>query len=118
MSRLASAMATAGLPLAACGSSKTDRGASGAGIGAAAGGGAAAVTGGRPLTGAMLGGAAGVLAATTAMTTTTPVGPRGLLGAPRSFVQRKTCRRGVVLVDRRRRRPASGAAPVKPVRIA
>jgi len=59
MLRLASAMAIVGLLLAACGTSKTDRGLSGAGIGAAAGAGTAAVTGGSPVTGAILGGAAG-----------------------------------------------------------
>ena len=59
MLRLASAMAIVGLLLAACGTSKTERGVSGAGIGAAAGAGTAAVTGGNPLTGAVLGGAAG-----------------------------------------------------------
>jgi osmotically inducible lipoprotein OsmB len=45
--------------LAACGSSTTDRALSGGGIGAASGAGAAAVTGGNPVTGAILGGAAG-----------------------------------------------------------
>jgi osmotically inducible lipoprotein OsmB len=45
--------------LAACGSSTSDRALSGAGIGAAGGAGAAAVTGGNPVTGAILGGAAG-----------------------------------------------------------
>ena len=59
MVRLACVMAVVGLLVAACGSSKTDRGLSGAGIGAAAGAGASAVTGGNPLTGAILGGAAG-----------------------------------------------------------
>lgn len=59
MLRLVSAMAIVGLLLAACGTSKTERGVSGAGIGAAAGAGTAAVTGGNPLTGAILGGAAG-----------------------------------------------------------
>ena len=47
------------LGLAACGSSKTDRALSGAGIGAAAGAAGGAVTGGSPLTGALLGGAGG-----------------------------------------------------------
>ena len=59
MLRLVSAMAIVGLLLAACGTSETERGVSGAGIGAAAGAGTAAVTGGNPLTGAILGGAAG-----------------------------------------------------------
>jgi osmotically inducible lipoprotein OsmB len=59
MLRLVSAMAVVGLLLAACGSSKTDRGISGAGIGAAAGAGTSAITGGNPVTGAILGGAAG-----------------------------------------------------------
>ena len=59
MLRLASAMAVVGLMLAACGTSTTERGVSGAGIGAAAGAGTAAVTGGNPVTGAVLGGAAG-----------------------------------------------------------
>ena len=59
MLRLTSALAIVGLLLAGCGSSKTDRGLSGAGIGAAAGAGTSAVTGGNPLTGAILGGAAG-----------------------------------------------------------
>ena len=59
MLRLVSAMAVVGLLLAACGSSKTDRGLSGAGIGAAAGAGTSAITGGNPITGGILGGAAG-----------------------------------------------------------
>jgi osmotically inducible lipoprotein OsmB len=59
MLRLVSAMAVLGLVLAACGSSKTDRGLSGAGIGAAAGAGTSAITGGNPITGGILGGAAG-----------------------------------------------------------
>jgi hypothetical protein len=45
--------------VAACGSSRTDRTLSGAGIGAAGGAAVGAVTGGNPLTGAILGGAAG-----------------------------------------------------------
>jgi uncharacterized membrane protein len=45
--------------LAACGSSKTDRAISGAGIGAAAGAVGGAVIGGDPVTGAVIGGAAG-----------------------------------------------------------
>jgi len=59
MLRLMSTMAILGLLLAGCGTSKTDRGISGAGIGAAAGAGTAAVTGGNPITGGLLGGAAG-----------------------------------------------------------
>jgi hypothetical protein len=51
--------AIAMLGLAACGSSKTDRALSGAGIGAAAGAAGGAITGGSPLTGALLGGAGG-----------------------------------------------------------
>lgn len=47
------------LSMAACGTSTTDRALSGGGIGAATGAGAAAVTGGNPVTGALLGGAAG-----------------------------------------------------------
>lgn len=45
--------------LAACGSSRTDRTLSGAGIGAAGGAAVGAATGGNPLTGAILGGAVG-----------------------------------------------------------
>lgn len=48
--------------LAACGSSQTDRALSGAGIGAAAGGVGSSVIGGDPVTGAVLGGAAGAAA--------------------------------------------------------
>ena len=48
--------------VAACGSSRTDRTLSGAGIGAAGGAAVGAVTGGNPLTGAILGGAAGAAA--------------------------------------------------------
>jgi osmotically inducible lipoprotein OsmB len=59
MLRSLSALAILGLILAACGSSKTDRGISGGSIGAAAGAGTAAVTGGDPITGGLLGGAAG-----------------------------------------------------------
>jgi hypothetical protein len=47
------------LALAACGSSKTDRGLSGGAIGAGIGGAAGAATGGSILGGAALGGAAG-----------------------------------------------------------
>jgi hypothetical protein len=50
------------LALAACGSSKTDRGLSGGAIGAGIGGAAGAVTGGSILGGAALGGAAGAAA--------------------------------------------------------
>lgn len=45
--------------LAACGSSRVDRGLSGGAIGAGAGAAAGAATGGSPTTGAILGGAAG-----------------------------------------------------------
>lgn len=45
--------------LAGCGTSKTDRALSGAGIGAGVGAGTAAVTGGNALGGAAIGGAAG-----------------------------------------------------------
>ena len=48
--------------VAACGSSRTDRTLSGAGIGAAGGAAVGAVTGGNPLTGALLGGAVGAAA--------------------------------------------------------
>ncbi len=48
--------------VAACGSSKTDRTLSGAGIGAAGGAAVGAVTGVNPLTGAVLGGAVGAAA--------------------------------------------------------
>ena len=47
------------LGLAGCGTSKSDRAISGAGIGAAAGGAAGALSGGNVLGGALLGGAAG-----------------------------------------------------------
>jgi osmotically inducible lipoprotein OsmB len=62
MLRLASGLTLAGLLLAACGTTTTDRALSGGGIGAAAGAGTAAVTGGNPLTGAAIGGAAGAAA--------------------------------------------------------
>lgn len=52
-------LAAALIGLAACGTSKSDRAISGAGIGAAAGAGGAAVTGGNAATGAVIGGAAG-----------------------------------------------------------
>lgn len=54
------------LGVAACGTSKTDRALSGAGIGAGLGAAAGAVTGGSIMTGAVIGGAAG--AATGALT--------------------------------------------------
>jgi osmotically inducible lipoprotein OsmB len=53
------ALAAALLMLAACGSSKTDRGLSGGAIGAGAGAGLGAITGTSILGGAALGGAAG-----------------------------------------------------------
>ena len=59
MLRSLSALTVIGLVLGACGSSTTDRALSGGGIGAAAGAGTAAVTGGSPVTGSLLGGAAG-----------------------------------------------------------
>lgn len=48
--------------LAACGSTKSDRALSGAGLGAAAGAGAGALAGGSMTTGAVIGGAAGAAA--------------------------------------------------------
>ena len=59
MLRSLSALTVIGLMLAGCGSSTTDRALSGGGIGAAAGAGTAAVIGGSPVTGGLLGGAAG-----------------------------------------------------------
>jgi hypothetical protein len=56
----------AAVTLAACGSSRSDRALSGAGIGAGAGAAAGALTGGSAVGGAVLGGAAG--AATGAFT--------------------------------------------------
>lgn len=50
------------LALAGCGTSKTDRALSGAGIGAGVGAGTAAVTGGSVLGGAAIGGAGGAAA--------------------------------------------------------
>ena len=47
------------LVLSACGTSRTERGVTGAGIGAGAGAAASAITGGSVLGGALLGGAAG-----------------------------------------------------------
>lgn len=58
---LVAALAAAAL-LAACGTSKTDRALSGAGIGAGVGAGTAAVTGGSLLGGAAIGGAGGAAA--------------------------------------------------------
>lgn len=48
--------------LSACGTSKTDRALSGAGIGAGVGAVGSAVTGGSPVTGAVIGGAVGAAA--------------------------------------------------------
>lgn len=62
MLRSLSALIMAGLLLAACGTSKTDRAISGGGIGAAAGAGTSAITGGNPITGGLIGGAAGAAA--------------------------------------------------------
>lgn len=59
--RLAAALVAAAL-LAGCGTSKTDRALSGAGIGAGVGAGTAAVTGGSVLGGAAIGGAGGAAA--------------------------------------------------------
>ncbi len=61
-----SAALCAALALSACGSTKSDRALSGAGIGAGLGAVGSGVTGGNPLTGAVVGGAAG--AATGALT--------------------------------------------------
>jgi osmotically inducible lipoprotein OsmB len=58
MSRLIIMTAVVAL-LSACGTSKTDRALSGAGIGAGGGAAISALTGGDPLTGAVIGGAAG-----------------------------------------------------------
>lgn len=55
-----------GLTLAACGTTRTERGLSGAGIGAGIGAAGAALTGGSAVRGAVVGGAAG--AATGALT--------------------------------------------------
>lgn len=60
MPRLTLALiAVIGLGLAACGDTTTERGLSGAAIGAAGGAATSAVTGGSPLGGAALGGVAG-----------------------------------------------------------
>jgi osmotically inducible lipoprotein OsmB len=48
--------------LAACGTTKSDRALSGAGLGAGAGAAAGALTGGNPVAGAVIGGAAGAAA--------------------------------------------------------
>jgi len=56
------AMLVAVGPLAACGSSQSDRALSGAGIGAGVGAVGTAVTGGNPVGGALLGGAVGAAA--------------------------------------------------------
>ena len=56
---LLTAVAAIVLPLAACGDTKTERGLSGAGIGAGVGAAGAALTGGSVLGGALIGGAAG-----------------------------------------------------------
>jgi len=56
---LLAAVAAIVLPLAACGDTKTERGLSGAGIGAGIGAAGAALTGGSLLGGALIGGAAG-----------------------------------------------------------
>lgn len=56
---LLAAVAAIALPLAACGDTKTERGLSGAGIGAGIGAAGAALTGGSVLGGALIGGAAG-----------------------------------------------------------
>ncbi|NBC31153.1 MAG: hypothetical protein GVY13_00580 [Alphaproteobacteria bacterium] len=52
-------IAVLGLGLAACGQTPTERGLSGAGIGAAGGAATSAATGGSPVGGAVLGGVAG-----------------------------------------------------------
>jgi hypothetical protein len=59
MLRFALAAALISIGLAACGESRLERGASGAGIGAAAGAATSGLTGGSLLGGALLGGAAG-----------------------------------------------------------
>jgi hypothetical protein len=59
MFRLMSVAFLITLGLAACGESRVERGASGAGIGAAAGAATSGLTGGSVLGGALLGGAAG-----------------------------------------------------------
>jgi osmotically inducible lipoprotein OsmB len=59
MLRLALVTVLISLGVAACGESRLERGASGAGIGAAAGAATSGLTGGNVLGGALLGGAAG-----------------------------------------------------------
>lgn len=59
MLRLAAVAIVLSLGLAACGETRLERGATGAGIGAAAGAATSGVTGGNILGGALLGGAAG-----------------------------------------------------------
>ena len=59
MLRLAVVAILMSVGLAACGETRLERGASGAGIGAAAGAAASGVTGGNIMGGALLGGAAG-----------------------------------------------------------
>jgi hypothetical protein len=59
MSRFALVAVLISLGLGACGESRLERGASGAGIGAAAGAATSGLTGGNVLGGALLGGAAG-----------------------------------------------------------
>lgn len=49
----------AALAVSACGSTKTERGLSGAGIGAGVGAAGAAISGGSPVAGGLIGGAAG-----------------------------------------------------------
>jgi len=55
------ALASLGLTLAGCGYSTGDRAASGGLLGAGAGAGIAVIAGGDPLTGALIGGAAGAV---------------------------------------------------------
>ena len=59
MLRTSIAVAGIGLPLAACGANRLDRGMSGGAIGAGLGAATSAVTGGDAVNGAVLGGAAG-----------------------------------------------------------
>lgn len=60
--KIAAAAGVAGLVLAGCGSTQTERGISGAGIGAGGGAIGNAALGGSAATGALLGGAAGAAA--------------------------------------------------------
>lgn len=62
MPRTAFIALAAGLLLAACGETTTERALTGAGIGAAAGGAGSGIAGGDVLTGAAIGGAAGAAA--------------------------------------------------------